>query len=204
MSATNTYEGATTILGGTISISSDRNLGAVPSTFTAAALSINGGTLSVSESLTLDTARGITLGTNDATLTVASGKSLIAASVITGLSGADLTKSGTGTLGVTASNTYVGTTTVSQGILNVSNATGLGGSSSGQGTTVSANAAVEVTTVDGLSVAEAADLLRTKRLSPVEYAQALIAHAERHDRHYNAFLRATPEIALEEIGRAHV
>ncbi|NBT37582.1 MAG: hypothetical protein EBT21_05630, partial [Actinobacteria bacterium] len=154
LSATNTYEGATTILNGTISISSDRNLGAVPASFTAAAISINGGTLSVSESLTLDTARGITLGTSDATLTVASGKTLTAASVIAGLSGADLTKSGTGTLVMSATNTYVGTTTVSQGIIDVGNASGLGGSASNQGTTVSANAGVLVANSGGLTIAE--------------------------------------------------
>ena len=53
-----------------------------------------------------------------------------------------------------------------------------------------------------LTVAEAAELLRTKKLSPVEYAKALIARAERHDKHYNAYLRATPELALEDARRA--
>ncbi|NDF56151.1 MAG: transporter, partial [Proteobacteria bacterium] len=101
-----------------------------------------------------DTARGITLGTSDATLTVASGKTLTAASVIAGLSGADLTKSGTGTLVMSASNTYVGTTTVSQGIIDVGNASGLGGSASNQGTTVSANAGVLVANSGGLTIAE--------------------------------------------------
>ena len=47
-----------------------------------------------------------------------------------------------------------------------------------------------------LTVAYAAELLRTKKLSPVEYAKALIARSERHDPHYNAYLRATPELAL--------
>ena len=53
-----------------------------------------------------------------------------------------------------------------------------------------------------LTVAEAAELLRGKKLSPVEYAQALIARAERHDKHYNAYLRATPDIALADARRA--
>jgi aspartyl-tRNA(Asn)/glutamyl-tRNA(Gln) amidotransferase subunit A len=53
-----------------------------------------------------------------------------------------------------------------------------------------------------LTVAEAAELLRGKKLSPVEYAKALIARAERHDKHYNAYLRATPDIALEDARRA--
>ena len=53
-----------------------------------------------------------------------------------------------------------------------------------------------------LSVADAAALLRAKKLSPVEYAQALIARAERHDRQYNAYLRPTPELALADARRA--
>jgi aspartyl-tRNA(Asn)/glutamyl-tRNA(Gln) amidotransferase subunit A len=53
-----------------------------------------------------------------------------------------------------------------------------------------------------LTVAEAAELLRGKKLSPVEYAKALIARIERHDGRLNAFLRFTPEIALEDAKRA--
>ena len=52
-----------------------------------------------------------------------------------------------------------------------------------------------------LTVAEAAELLRTKKLSPVEYTKALIARGERHDKHYNAYLRATPELALADAKR---
>jgi len=53
-----------------------------------------------------------------------------------------------------------------------------------------------------LGVAQAAELLRAKSLSPVEYARALIARVERHDPQLNAFLRFTPEIALEDARRA--
>ncbi|MGQ0525445.1 MAG: amidase [Betaproteobacteria bacterium] len=53
-----------------------------------------------------------------------------------------------------------------------------------------------------LSVTEAAELLRGKKLSPVEYAKALIDRIERHDRALNAILRLTPEIALEDARRA--
>jgi aspartyl-tRNA(Asn)/glutamyl-tRNA(Gln) amidotransferase subunit A len=53
-----------------------------------------------------------------------------------------------------------------------------------------------------LTVADAAELLRSKKLSPVEYTKALIARAERHDKYYNAYLRATPDIALEDARRA--
>jgi aspartyl-tRNA(Asn)/glutamyl-tRNA(Gln) amidotransferase subunit A len=53
-----------------------------------------------------------------------------------------------------------------------------------------------------LTVAEAAELLRTRKLSPVEYAQALISRIEKHDRRLDAFLRFTPDIALEDARRA--
>ncbi|MBI4195818.1 MAG: amidase [Betaproteobacteria bacterium] len=53
-----------------------------------------------------------------------------------------------------------------------------------------------------LTVAEAAELLRAKKLSPVEYAKALIDRVEKHDKHLNAFLRFTPEIALDDARRA--
>src|SRR5918911_1733411 len=53
-----------------------------------------------------------------------------------------------------------------------------------------------------LSVAEAAELMRTRKLSPVEYATALIGRVERHDSRLNAFLRFTPELALDDARRA--
>jgi aspartyl-tRNA(Asn)/glutamyl-tRNA(Gln) amidotransferase subunit A len=53
-----------------------------------------------------------------------------------------------------------------------------------------------------LDVAAAAELLRAKKLSPVEYARALIGRIEQHDRHLNAFLRFEPEKALADARRA--
>jgi aspartyl-tRNA(Asn)/glutamyl-tRNA(Gln) amidotransferase subunit A len=59
-----------------------------------------------------------------------------------------------------------------------------------------------MTDLPWLTVAEAAELLRGKKLSPVEYAKALIARIERHDGKLNAFLRFTPDLALEDARRA--
>jgi aspartyl-tRNA(Asn)/glutamyl-tRNA(Gln) amidotransferase subunit A len=53
-----------------------------------------------------------------------------------------------------------------------------------------------------LTVSDAAELLRAKKLSPVEYTKALIERVERHDSQLNAFLRFTPEIALDDAKRA--
>ena len=53
-----------------------------------------------------------------------------------------------------------------------------------------------------LSIAEGSALLRDKKLSPLEWTQALIARIERHDGRLNAFLRFMPEIALSDARRA--
>lgn len=53
-----------------------------------------------------------------------------------------------------------------------------------------------------LSLAEAAELLRSRQLSPVEYTAALISRIERHDEKLNTFLRFTPDIAMEDARRA--
>jgi hypothetical protein len=48
-----------------------------------------------------------------------------------------------------------------------------------------------------LGLAEASELIRAKKLSPVEYATALLARIEHHDSKYNAFIALTPERALK-------
>ena len=53
-----------------------------------------------------------------------------------------------------------------------------------------------------LTIAEAGPLLKSRKLSPVEYAKALIERIEAHDKKLNAFLRFTPERALEDARRA--
>lgn len=53
-----------------------------------------------------------------------------------------------------------------------------------------------------LSIAEGAALIRDKKLSPVEWTEALITRIERHDGRLNAFLRFMPEIALSDARRA--
>ena len=53
-----------------------------------------------------------------------------------------------------------------------------------------------------LTVAQAADLLRTRKLSPVEYAKALIDRIERYDRSLKTFLRFTPELAMQDARNA--
>lgn len=65
LSCNNTYTGGTAISGGTLSISSDDNLGAVPGVFEPAGILIdNGGTLALTADIALAENRGITLGSS--------------------------------------------------------------------------------------------------------------------------------------------
>jgi aspartyl-tRNA(Asn)/glutamyl-tRNA(Gln) amidotransferase subunit A len=52
-----------------------------------------------------------------------------------------------------------------------------------------------------LTIAEASALIRAKKISPVEYTQALLARIEKLDPGLNAFLRQTPDIALADARR---
>ena len=70
LSGVNTYSGSSTINGGTISISSDTGLGAAPGSATAGHLTLNGGTLHSSADFTLNSNRGIALGTSHGTINV--------------------------------------------------------------------------------------------------------------------------------------
>src|SRR4029077_19241014 len=47
-----------------------------------------------------------------------------------------------------------------------------------------------------LGFAEAAELIRAKKLSPVEYVTALLTRIEHYDANYSAFIALTPERAL--------
>jgi aspartyl-tRNA(Asn)/glutamyl-tRNA(Gln) amidotransferase subunit A len=53
-----------------------------------------------------------------------------------------------------------------------------------------------------LSVAEGSALLREKKLSPVEWARALLDRIAARDPHYNAFLAVTADLALQEARTA--
>ena len=53
-----------------------------------------------------------------------------------------------------------------------------------------------------LGLAEASELLRTRRLSPVEYTTALLARIERLDGTYHAFITLAPERALAAARQA--
>lgn len=53
-----------------------------------------------------------------------------------------------------------------------------------------------------LTLAEASEQIRERTLSPVDYARSLMDRIEAHDGDYHAFLRVTPEIALQQANKA--
>ncbi|WP_448097661.1 autotransporter-associated beta strand repeat-containing protein [Luteibacter yeojuensis] len=106
LAGANTYAGGTAIDGGTLSVSSDANLGN-----TAGALSLDGGTLLNTAAFT--SGRNVALGAGGGTFTTQGDLTL--ASGITG-SGA-LTKNGNGTLVLAADNSYAGATSIASGTL---------------------------------------------------------------------------------------
>jgi len=139
LSGANTYNGATTINVGALSISADNNLGAAPGSATPGQLTFNGGTLATTADFTLDPNRGIALSAA-ATIDTAANTTLTYNGIMAGTNA--LTKSGTGTLVLGGLNTYSGTTEVSAGVLNLRNASALGATSSG--TTVDSNGSLQL------------------------------------------------------------
>jgi autotransporter-associated beta strand protein len=120
---TNSYSGATSILGGTIIVGSDVNLGFAPTSATAGKIVISGGTLSANNTFTLSSNRGIALGATGVSasgaIDVVSGGTLTYGGIVANASGGtgSLIKTGNGMLTLAGADTYTGGTTVSGGIL---------------------------------------------------------------------------------------
>ena len=147
LTGSNTISGGITSFGGgQIDVSSDANLGAVSGTLQPAALTLAGATTSgrvrATETFTMNANRGITINVGGTTasplggtIDVVTDKTLTVPGPISGAG--RLTKSGSGTLVLSGSSSYAGTTTVSSGTLVVSGAiTGTAGASVLGGATV--------------------------------------------------------------------
>ncbi|MFO1141627.1 MAG: autotransporter-associated beta strand repeat-containing protein [Amaricoccus sp.] len=106
---TNTYTGGTRIDGGVLEISREENLGAA-----SGALALDGGTLRTTADMSL--ARATTLGASGGTFDTTDA-TLIQTAVIGGAG--QLTKSGSGSMVLTAANTWGGGTVVAEGALRV-------------------------------------------------------------------------------------
>ena len=164
LSGINTFTGKTTITGGVLSISAETGLGSNPGAFAADQLTLNGGTLRTTASVTIDdTNRGITLGINGGTIGVTSGNtsSISAANVITGAG--SLTKVNAGNLILGAVNTYNGDTDVSAGGLGIGVTNALPDGAGKGNVTVSSGATLMLVgnvsdTINGLSGSGIVDL----------------------------------------------
>jgi autotransporter-associated beta strand protein len=142
IAATNTYTGPTTLNAGVLRVATVSNGGAAgmlgQSGSGASNLVFNGGTLRYTGA-TASTDRGFTLGMGGGTIDVTNGtynidsgaSTLAFSGSIPAFSSGNLTKTGYGTLSLTASNAYDGVTVISQGSLNISHASALGSTAGG-------------------------------------------------------------------------
>ncbi len=121
--ASNSYSGNTTLNGGTLSISTDSNLGTAPGVATPGKLAFNGGTLKNTASFTLDANRGIALNASGGIIEVDTGATVTYGGIMAG-AGA-FTKTGNGTLILGGINTYTGNMAINAGTVSVTNSTGL-------------------------------------------------------------------------------
>ena len=117
LSGTNSITGTKTISGGTLSISSDDNLGAVPGSVESNHLIFNGGTLQTTAGFTLNSNRGINLSGNG-TIHTNTSTQLDYGGLITGTG--SLTKSGAGILLLSANNNFTGNLNLDGGTLSAS------------------------------------------------------------------------------------
>ena len=121
----NTYAGTTTINAGDLRIYADSGLGVAPGTATPGHLTINGGSLlALDGEYSINSNRGIALGPNHGTIKVNSGNKVTYGGVIAGSN--NLTKDWGGTLVLSGSNTYSGTTTITSGTVSISSSDNLG------------------------------------------------------------------------------
>jgi hypothetical protein len=120
LSANNSFTGVTTINGGIVVIHADAALGTI-SALNAAAITLNNGALQASETFTLDSNRGITLGSSGGGLAASATKTLSYGGVITGNHPLTINGAGqTGTVVLMGTN-GASTITISGGTLQVGN-----------------------------------------------------------------------------------
>src|SRR5688572_475694 len=115
LSATNTFSGALTVDGGTVSVASDANLGATPASATPNRIVLNSGALRTTTSFTLNANRGI--GVGNGTIDVPVGRTLSYGGVIANNGAGNLSKLSFGGLTLSGANTYTGNTAVKNGTM---------------------------------------------------------------------------------------
>lgn len=159
----NTYLGTTTVNGATLAIAGDGSLGTAPVTALANSIVLNGGTLSTSNSFTIDSDRGInvtgtggTIKVNGAATTVTYGGDITGSSSIT--------KSGTGTLALSADNVISSSTSL---ILNGGTFATNGKNDSLNTLTIAASTTLDMGGFDANSIFQVSNLNSTSTASNV-------------------------------------
>ena len=119
LTGTNTFDGSVKVTGGTLAVSSDANLGAVPTSAETGRVLLDGGTLRTTADFTISANRGITLGTSNGTVQTDASTTLTVGSMLSG--SGTLTKAGAGTMLLTgdSSASFTGITQISEGTLQV-------------------------------------------------------------------------------------
>jgi fibronectin-binding autotransporter adhesin len=175
LTGANTYTGPTYLNGGTTLIASDGTgssnpLGAYPGSVTAGAITLNGGGLQATSSLTIAANRGITLGGNGGSLDASAGQTLTVSSAIAGGAGTGaLTKGANQSLLILgASNSFTGGLAIAGGTVQLAastpNALGTGFVAMAQSNTGTFGAS-SVLSLNGNSVT-IADLRTTGTVGP--------------------------------------
>jgi autotransporter-associated beta strand protein len=111
----NSFSGKTVIAGGAIATSDESQFGVNPAIFTADQITLDGGSIRSTGSLSFANNRGITLGASGGTLDTAGNSIGIAAGTIAGVG--SLTKLGSGTLTLDGANSYTGKTIINEGFI---------------------------------------------------------------------------------------
>lgn len=137
LGGTNSYSGNTLINAGTLSISSDANLGTAPGGVVADSINFTGSStlqFTGTGNPTINSNRGITIGNTftGTTQVVASANTVAYGGVITGAAGTTFRKTGSGTLNLSGNSTsaYLGALNVDGGTLALSGAGRIAGTSS--------------------------------------------------------------------------
>ncbi|MCC8978222.1 autotransporter domain-containing protein [Bradyrhizobium acaciae] len=125
LTGNNSYSGGTILSGGTLSVSSDSNLG-----LAGGGLTFTGGTLQVAGTSFTATSREITLAAGGGGFDIADAANTFTVNQAISGTGA-LTKSGAGMLVLAGANSYQGGTTIRGGVLQVSADNNLGAGGSG-------------------------------------------------------------------------